>query len=494
MSADRLEGARAEEFLSASAALAREAATSPTWFEPAVRALEAAYTERPLLPAPVLVFDLTALLHGERVLPVTPPAVDAVREALRGYEDHVLARLTADRRWTRLCEAIAALPKTLHATAVGLIATQLLQRLGLDAGVGISTGVVRRFAAKAPDQVLNAGRLAVYDNELAAQLVEGLTMLAKAARRTRDLLSDAEVFLVENLAALKTLAARVALTQLAEVAQLVDEQLPARLRGQVFEDGDAPTALEEDSAFPVGGFSSISTSGSIENLVTSELIYMENGDARPDLFDVRFVENELLYYSRDESVSVRRKRVLALVFDASLSQWAVKDAGEKYQRLVWLFGAVTALIRKLSAWLDTEALRFELIFVVEREEPVLHEEEGVLGLVLREYRERGQVELLRAESASRAVRDVHQRHGARARAMVFAAKFPDGLDGDSAPDAIVTASGSSPRVHWSSPSLERAASTEGALAAWSQVALQLLDGVLKRPASGVARSAKLQQK
>lgn len=480
MSADRLDGARAEEFLAASAALARDAATSPTWFESAIRALEAAYTERPLLPAPVLVFDLTALLHGERVLPITPPGVDAVREALRGYEDHVLARLTADRRWTRLCEAISALPKPLHATAVGLIASQLLQRLGLEQGVGISTGVVRRFAAKSPDQVLSAGRLAQYDPELAAQLVEGLTLLSKAARRTRDLLSDAEVFLVENLAALKTLGARVALTQLAEVAQLVEQTLPPRLRGQVFEDGDAPTTLEEDSAFPVGGFSSISTSGSMENLVTSELIYMERGDDRPDLFDVRFVEGELLYYSRDESVSVRRKRTLTMVFDATLSQWAVKDPGERYQRLVWLFGSVTALVRKLSAWLDTEALRFELIFIVERDEPVLHEEEAVLGLVLREYRERGQVEILRSESAARAVQETRARHGNRARVMVFAAKFPKGLEGDSAPEALITASGSSPLVHWSTPSLDRAESAEGAMAAWSHVTLQLLDGVLRK--------------
>lgn len=480
MAADRLEGVRAEEFLAASAALARDAAISPTWFELSVRALEAAYTERPLLPAPVLVFDLTALLHGERVLPVTTRGVEAVRDALRGYEDHVLSRLTVDRRWTQLCEAITALPRPLHATAVGLVAAQVLQRLGLEAGVGVSIGVVRRFVTRAPDQVLEAGRLALYDPQLAAQVVEGLHALAKAARRTRELLSDAELFLVENLAALKNLGARVALTQLAEVAQLVGEQLPARLRGSVFEDGDAPTALEEDSAFPVGGFSSIATSGSMENLVTSELIYMERGEARPDLFDVRFVENELLYYARDESVAVRRKRTLSLVFDASLRQCAVKDAGEQYQRLVWLFGSMTALVRKLSAWLDTEALRFELVFVVERGEAVLQEEEGVLSLLLREYRERGQVEVLRAESSAQAVRDVRARHGARARAMVLAAKLPGGLDGDAAPEAIITASGPLPRVHWVTPTPERDETPANALAAWTQVTLQLLDGVLKR--------------
>ena len=63
-------------------------------------------------------------------------------------------------------------------------------------------------------------------------------------------------------------------------------------------EGDAPTQLEEESAFPVGGFSSISTVGSLENLVTSELIYMDDpndpASERPDQFDVRFVEGDLL--------------------------------------------------------------------------------------------------------------------------------------------------------------------------------------------------------
>lgn len=483
MSDERLEGARAEAFLSAAMSLARDAATSPTWFETSVRALEAAYTEHPLLPAPTLAFDLTALLHGERLLPVPPPGMEPVREAMRGYEDHVLARLTADRRWTRLTEAVAALPKELRAAAVGLVTAQLLSRLKLSVGTGVSTGLVRRFASRPPEEVLEAGRAALYDEEIAARIVEGLNQLSRAARRTRELLSDAEVFLMENLAALKGLGARVALAQLAEVAQAVDEHLPTRLRGQVFEDGDAPTSLEEDSAYPVGGFSSISTQGSLENLVTSELIYMEEGDdpaMRPDLFDIRFVESELLYYARDESVAVRKKRTLVLVFDASLQRCRVKDAGESYQRLVWLLGSVTALVRKLSEWLNTEALRFELIFASEAEDVALSEEEGVLSLLLREYRERGQVEVRRAGSSVQAIRKAREAHRGRARIMLFATRIPSGLEGPAAADAIIDASGPRPRVHWAEAIAEKEPAVATAVEAWSETTRELLDGLLKR--------------
>lgn len=480
MAEERLDGAQAEAFLAGALALAREAATSSTWFELSVRALEAAYGERPLLPAPTLVFDLAALLHGERLLPIAPPGVEALREALRGYEDHVLARLLGDRRWTRLTEALAGVPKDLRAAAVGLVAAQVVARLQVSQGTGLSTGLVRRTATRSPAEVLEAGRVALYEPATAARLGEGLTLLAKAARRTKDLLSDAEVFLVENLSALKGLGPRVALAQLAEVAQAVDERLPARLRGHAFEDGDAPTALEEDSAYPVGGFSSLSTSGSLENLVTSELIYMEDGGpgSPADLFDVRFVENELLYYSRDESVAVRRRRALVLVFDASLVRARVKDAGEAYQRLVWCFGAVTALVRKLSAWLDTEALRFELVFVSEGGEAVLAEEEGVLGLLLREYRERGQVELLRAEAAVPALVAARERHGGRAKALLFATKMPSGLEGAAAPEGLIDVAGPRPLVHWVDAQVPELPPETSAADAWATAARYVLDALL----------------
>lgn len=483
MSSERLEGAEAEAFLAGAVALARDAVPTATHFEFAVRALEAALAERPVIAVPTLAFDLAALLSCERLLPVAPPAVDALKDALRQYEDHVLARLVTERRWTRLMEAVTSSPKELRAAAVGMTVAMVLQRVKLVGGTGLSQGLVRRLASKPPGEILDAGRAALHTPEAAARLADGLVLLAKAARRTRELLSDAEVFVVENLAALKGLGPRVALAQLAEVAQAVDETLPSRLRGHVFEDGEAPTALEEDSAYPVGGFSSISTSGSLENLVTSELIYMEQGDdaeLRPDLFDVRFVENELLYYARDESVAVRKRRALVLVFDPSLTQARVLDGGESYQRLVWALGSVTALVRKLSQWLDTEALRFELVFPAKQGEQPLAEEQGVLALLLREFRERGQLDVLEADDTLSAVRRARDVHGGRARVMLFASKLPSGLEGTAAPDALIDLGGPRPQVHWHDAAGAGGEAPKDALDAWAATTRQLLDGLLSR--------------
>ncbi|MCC6335561.1 MAG: hypothetical protein IT380_16415 [Myxococcales bacterium] len=480
---ERLEGTEAEAFLAGAVALSRDAVVSDMHFEFAVRALEAALAERPVLPAPTLAFDLAVLLSGERLQPVAAPTEDALKDALRQYEDHVLARLVSERRWTPLMEAVAASPKGLKAAAVGMTVAMVLQRVALVGGTGLSSGVVRRLAQKAPLEILDGGRAALHQPEVAARLADGLLLLARAARRSRELLSDAEIFVVENLAALKGLGPRVALAQLAEVAQAVDEKLPARLRGHAFEDGEAPTALEEDSAYPVGGFSSISTSGSLENLVTSELIYMEQGEAehlRPDLFDVRFVENELLYYARDESVAVRKKRALVLVFDGSLARARVLDGGERYQRLVWALGSVTALVRKLSQWLDTEALRFELVFPSQKGEQPLAEERGVVELLLREYRERGQLDVMDAPDTLGAVERARDVHGGRARVMLFAARMPSGLEGPAAPDAILELGGPRPQVHWHDAAAPAHEAPKDALEAWAGTTKQLLDGLLTR--------------
>jgi hypothetical protein len=210
---------------------------------------------------------------------------------------------------------------------------------------------------------------------------------------------------------------------------------------------------------------------------------MEQGDdpqARPDLFDVRFVENELLYYARDESVAVRKKRALVLVFDPSLALARVLDGGERYQRLMWALGSVTALVRKLSQWLDTEALRFELVFPAAKGEHPLAEERGVVELLLREFRERGQLDVLDAEDTASAVRRARDVHGGRARVMLFEAALPAGLDGQSAPDALVEVSGPRPTVHWHDAVGAGADAPKDALDAWAATTKQLLDGLLSR--------------
>lgn len=194
------------------------------------------------------------------------------------------------------------------------------------------------------------------------------------------------MFVLEHLDVLESLAQRVAMAQVLEAEEALVEGLPKRLPRRR-PAGNVSTALEEEDTYPVGGFSSITNAGSLENLVSSELVYMDD-DPEQDLFDVRFAEGELLYYTRDEATFVRRRRTVAMVLDASLHGARARDEVLPWQRSIVALSMVHATIVRMVSWLGEEELRFVVVVPA-----VLHEERALLGLLLREQHERGLVEV-----------------------------------------------------------------------------------------------------
>src|SRR5262249_50648468 len=152
--------------------------------------------------------------------------------------------------------------------------------------------------------------------------------------RSGQLLREADVFFAEHLDVLGRLSQRVAIDQIVEAAGALGGALPRRMKPRrAVGSGTTPTQIAEEDTYPVRGFASMSTSGTIENLVPSELIYMD--DSRDvDLFDVRYVEGELLYYVRDESALRRKAYAVSFVFEPSLERARFKDEGVPWQRLV----------------------------------------------------------------------------------------------------------------------------------------------------------------
>src|SRR5205823_679693 len=132
--------------------------------------------------------------------------------------------------------------------------------------------------------------------------------------------------------------------QVLQAATYLEAALPARRPRQGPHRHDVPTRLLDESTYPVGGFASLSTRGSMESLLQSQLAYMEKIDVidpltlpspppgggegngyslalseeegrvrAPDLFDAKYLRDELLYYSRDENEFLRRRRTFAFM-------------------------------------------------------------------------------------------------------------------------------------------------------------------------------------
>lgn len=120
----------------------------------------------------------------------------------------------------------------------------------------------------------------------------------------------------------------------------------------------------------MGGFASISTQGTFENLVPSELIYMERttGGSSPrsgekpsvDIFTLRWAEGELLYYTRDESVFVRPKRHFVFVLDEPLVSARVKVNGAQWQKVILALASLVVIVRQLVKRLTIEDLTIEI--------------------------------------------------------------------------------------------------------------------------------------
>jgi hypothetical protein len=115
-------------------------------------------------------------------------------------------------------------------------------------------------------------------------------------------------------------------------------------------------------------------------------------DERPDLFDIKFLRDELLYYARDENQFLRRRRTFVFVLHPDLVATRFKDPELPYQRGVLLLALIVLLVRRLAELLSADALQFKIIFVNDAD-PLTPERE-LLRTLLPEGIANGTVELL----------------------------------------------------------------------------------------------------
>ncbi|MGL5096092.1 MAG: hypothetical protein ACRDD1_10915, partial [Planctomycetia bacterium] len=176
--------------------------------------------------------------------------------------------------------------------------------------------------------------------------------------------------------------------------------------------GRVATPVAEDDVYPVGGYSSLSNRGSLESLLHSQLAYMEpRGADRPDLFDVKFVRDELLYYARDDNEFHRPRRALVVVVAGDCATLRFKDRSAPYQRGVLLTAAAVALTTSLVEWLEATAFAVDVFFDDQAPADVagsLDAEAESFGLLLDELVGRGVARLHRA-GRSAAVAEAERR-------------------------------------------------------------------------------------
>lgn len=319
--------------------------------------------------------------------PPTIPGLDA--GTVREYEDYVVGRLYADLTFERASDALLGYHGRDRARGVAF----LVSRLGSRAEIGgaiLSPAVLKRLSEGPAEEILAEGWESIRTEGLLPGLARQYDEIRAAMRSAGDLLGGEDVFELERRTALAEFGQRLALRQVLQMAEQLGAALPHhRPRPRSRRPLPVATPIYDEDTYPVGGFASIANRGSIESLLHSQLTFMEPGE-RPDLFDVKFVRGELLYYCRDENQFLRRRQTFVFALWPDLVEARFKDAALPYQRIVMVLALLVAAVRKLIEWLSGDALRFEFL-LLDHGDPLLEPEEMLVEMLLAEQIENGTV-------------------------------------------------------------------------------------------------------
>jgi hypothetical protein len=252
-------------------------------------------------------------------------------------------------------------------------------------GVDFSPGIIKAALDSPPEEVLNQGWESLRQEGPQQLLIDMYEAIIQCARRTAEVLGPEDIFELEHRTALAVYGERLALRQALQAASAFEATLPRHKIRVPPRRMEVPTRILDEDTYPVGGFTSLSNRGTVESMLHSQLAFMEaDPKERPDLFDIKFLRDELLYYARDENQFLRRRRTFAIVFDPSLSEEIhFKDDGLSHQRGILLLGLLAIVVRKLTEWLNTDALAFRFIFPNVERDPMEKERE-LLTMLLRE--------------------------------------------------------------------------------------------------------------
>ncbi len=298
------------------------------------------------------------------------------------YLHHVLGKFYADPSFERAAHALARYAPADRPRGLAFILRQFRERAGLG-GVEISNAVVRGLRQANPNDLLAEGFASLAQDGAHPLLKEQTEALVSAARRLPDVLGPEDAIALEQRTALADLSRFIAHRQILAQTARFEARLPVRPPRPTVGRREVPTRVLDEDQYPVGGYTSIANRGSVESLLHSQLAYMEPAES-PDLFDVKFVRNELFYYSRDENQFLRRRRTFVFVFSPDLADARRKDEELPCQRIVLVCAATLALVRRLSAWLGADALRFELRFARSGAAEPLAPEAELFAILLQE--------------------------------------------------------------------------------------------------------------
>lgn len=375
----------AERHLLHGLVVSRAAPITPGRLGDALRWAKEIASQGSALPLLGFVADIGQLVSSPRLTGdmADLPAVTGLPATLtRRYEDYVLGKCSADATFQRGADAVLQYRNRDRDRAVAYVVERIADRARLP-GTQLSPAVLNGFLKRSSAEVLHDAWASVQREGIDPGVLAEAEQLVSGIRNAGSLLGAEDVFELESGTALAAFGQRLALRQVLQTAETMGRELSQQRPRKSSRRYSVATNLQQEDQYPIGGFSSLSNRGTMESLVRSELAYMDSGD-RPDLFDIKYSRNELLYYSRDENQFRRRHLRFVFVLCPDLVRARVKTDALPVQGVIVLLASLYVAVQQLTRWMSDDALNFEFLWISDESQENLHDERRLLETLFRE--------------------------------------------------------------------------------------------------------------
>lgn len=393
----------------------------------------------------------------------------------RKYEDYVLGKLYADMMFERGADALLRFQGRDRSRGVAYVIDRFRDRAGFDGAIlapAVLRAIQESIAEESIGSVLEEGRQLIDRHGLPEYMVQEFRDLIVAVRNTGEVLGAEDVFELESGTALEQFGQRVALRQILQAADLLERSLPREKVRPLVKRQQVATHIVDEDMYPVGGYSSLSNRGTIESLLFSQLAFMEPDNAdRPDLFDVKYLRDELVYYSRDENQFLRRRQTFVFAIYPDLFHARFKDNDLPWQRIVLVLAMLVVIVRKQLEWLSDHALTFEFLFLHDESSVRLADEQALIETLLREQIANGTVFVSR-ETAENVARHCSERGRRSLCHLLTVSKSEQAIEGDVFHTTQLLIDSSQPRISFAEAGMLEP--EESGLDGWSEMLITML--------------------
>jgi len=296
-------------------------------------------------------------LIEEGELPEKEPFIPEFIDTYRRCIQQVLRPLASQHSTAALRDELARLPHTQLEKALAAAIGQFSERLGLRV-----SSHSRELAQHSPKELIAIGTERLVENSLITKIEARWEEFIQACSPENLRFRNEDLLVVRHFAALDSHAKRFAFLQANQIAERIDSQIRGVVRARPRRHGPIATELPDPSSYPIGGYAGITNRGGLENMLTSELAYLDE-DERVDWFTVRWLNHELLYYTRDEAHFERDDRVIFLAFPARLDELRRLDNEFGCRQGLVALGSIISLINNLRRFLGKSKLLLNLVQV-----------------------------------------------------------------------------------------------------------------------------------